>query len=161
MTIARTEERSAALSSGVSLMHNAKSSSPVTVMIATSSNIVVVGWLVSSRTVGGYPRRQTASRVPRRGGCDRLGLSVVGTDNQQRRVVAQRFGRGVDHRVLKAAHRRRRGARTQLGEDGPQAIFADTAAIGGAALADPIGVHQQAVPGTHLSAEDREHALGE
>ena len=51
--------------------------------------------------------------------------------------------------------------RTELGEDRAQAILADAAAVGGAALADPIGVQQEAVPGTHLSAEDREHALGE
>jgi hypothetical protein len=53
-----------------------------------------------------------------------------------------------------------RPSAAQLGEDRAQAILADAAAVGGAALAHPIGVQQEAVPGPHLSVKDREHALG-
>jgi hypothetical protein len=41
----------------------------------------------------------------------------MGSDNQQRGVVAKRVRRGRYHRVLNAAHRYRRRAQTELGED--------------------------------------------
>jgi hypothetical protein len=63
MTIARAAERSAALSSGASLVQSAKSSSPLTVTIATSPSMVVVGSRVASRTVRSYPGQRAANGI--------------------------------------------------------------------------------------------------